>query len=189
MRGITLWREPSGSVRSTLATTRRYASPLGKTSKNASYLACAESTRQPSKSNTTALNRMLRLKIRPPVGHQCFTLLAWYSGDRRILVVGIVVIVRCRNLFNNRAPKSMELMPAARLHQKSIPRRHLGLHSVFDNFQIPVEKLKCLLLLLMEVIRMLLPRQLYDQLLSIAAVHAGDNDRTKLAETAQPIVM
>ena len=61
--------------------------------------------------------------------------------------------------------------------------------AVLDDLEIAVEQLEGFFLLLVEVIGVLLARQLDDQLLGIGAVDAGDDHRAIFAEAAQSVVM
>src|SRR5689334_7812740 len=122
MRGITAWREPSGSRASTSFTTARCSLVGGKSLKKESYFTPAESTSVPSKSNMIASKRMPGTEIGGPVVDLGLALVAFHVGDLRILIEGIIVEMRGRDLLEDAAVQRMEFVPLVGLDQEDVAR-------------------------------------------------------------------
>src|SRR5690606_3826809 len=167
IRGMTTWRDASGSASSTVATVARCSAVDGNIRKKASRLAPAESIRVPSKSKKTTSNRMARPEVGAPAVDVGLPRCAVQTGDLGVLVEGIVVMVGRRHFLEDRAAEGVELVPLVRLHQERVARRQGGAVTVLDNLQIAIEQLEGLLLFLVEVIGVLLARQLHDELLGV----------------------
>src|SRR5262245_47816216 len=128
---------------------------------------------------------MAGAEIGKPVVDLGLAMTAVEPGDLRLLIEGIVVVMGGRDLLEDAAVKTMKLVPLAGRNKEGVADAHRGAGAVLDDLEIAVEELEGLLLLLVEVIGVLLPRQLDDQLLGILPIDAGDDDGAIFAEAPQ----